>query len=325
MYSRWMVLLAFAGFLMSNSTASDLPPNEILPFANMVLVTYPDPRVSCDSASCIIPFRRAGNLILIDAKADSIKGGFILDTGAPHLVLNITYFRDYPAKAVPVAGGITGSFPSASKTSIDEFSLGPVKYFKVDADLVDLGHIEDTKGTRIFGLLGVNLFKRFEMIIDYSRSVIYLHLIKKNETNSYLHEMLVDSMQYTTLPFDIIENKIITKAEIAGKKLKFIIDTGAESNVLDSRLPDKIFESVTISRRVMLTGTGSNKVEALYGDLESLSFGTEKLDSLPVLITNLEQMCLSYDYCLDGMLGFDFLSQQKIGFNFVKREMYLWK
>ena len=49
-----------------------------------------------DSSSCIIPFSRAGNLIVVKAKADTIEGNFILDTGAPNLVLNIIYFRDNP-------------------------------------------------------------------------------------------------------------------------------------------------------------------------------------------------------------------------------------
>src|SRR5688572_13618679 len=53
-----------------------------------------------DSVSCTIPFSRAGNLILIRARADSTVGSFVLDTGSPHLVLNVTYFRDYPATHV---------------------------------------------------------------------------------------------------------------------------------------------------------------------------------------------------------------------------------
>ncbi len=49
-----------------------------------------------DSAVCTIPFTRAGNLILIQATVDTVQGNFILDTGAPNLVLNLTYFRKYP-------------------------------------------------------------------------------------------------------------------------------------------------------------------------------------------------------------------------------------
>ena len=284
-----------------------------------------DPVAVSDSPSCIIPFRRAGNLILIEAMADTLRGHFILDTGAPGLVLNITYFRDYPLVPVADRAGITGGVAAAAHTKMKTLRFGTMTFYNVEADLVNLGHIEDTRNARIFGLLGVNLLKKFEMILDYEKSVIHLHLIGKKEAAKYRHESLSDTSAYHIFPIDLAENKIITKAEIAGKKLNFIIDTGAESNVLDSRLSNKIFENVTVTRQVTLSGSGGQKVDALYGDLQNLKMGQVSLGSLPVLITNLNQMCIAYDYCIDGMLGFDFLSAHKIGFNFVKREMYLWK
>jgi predicted aspartyl protease len=137
--------------------------------------------------------------------------------------------------------------------------------------------------------------------------------------------MLADTSKFNEFPIDIKDNKLMTTGKLGGKKLTFIIDTGAESNVLDSRLPDRIFESVDITRRIMLSGSGSAKVEALSGDMKSMTIGDLEIASVPVIITNLEKMCFSYDRCLDGMLGFDFLSMHKIGFNFVKRKMYIWK
>src|SRR5438105_532292 len=67
--------------------------------------------LASDSTSCIIPFNRIGNLMVIKAKADTVEGNFIVDTGAPGLVLNITYFRDYPVTTLhdgeqtSIAGG----------------------------------------------------------------------------------------------------------------------------------------------------------------------------------------------------------------------------
>lgn len=294
-------------------------------FLTILLPADPDPIPRSDSASCVIPFRRAGNLILIQAKADTTTGSFILDTGAPNLVLNITYFRHYPSGRADPGGGITGSVPAVAHTTVGEFSFGPIKYNNVQASVINLGHIEDTRGTKIFGLLGVNLFKQFEMIIDYERGLIYLHLIKRKEAATYKSEMLKDTLAYNTFPIDITANKVITRGEVSGRKLNFILDTGAESNVIDSRLPNKVFDNVTITRRVTLSGSGSEKMEALYGDLKNLKIGSNTMDTLPILIINLEQMCLAYDYCIDGMLGFDFLSEHKIGFNFVNRKMYIWK
>jgi len=286
---------------------------------------YSDPIVTSDTPSCIIPFNRVGNLIVIKAKCDTTEGNFILDTGAPKLILNMTYFRQYRSHTEETeSGGITGEI-SSSPTMVENLSFGPIKYFRAEADRVNLGHIENSKGIKILGLLGMQLFKRFEMIIDYEKSLIYLHLINKKEASTYKSEMLKDETAYNTFPIKLMEDKLLTYGEIAGKKLTFIIDTGAESNVLDSRLPNKIFEQINITRRIMLAGSGSQKVEALYGDMKNMKLGDLAIATLPVLVTNLERMCFSYNQCLDGMLGFDFLSMHKIGFNFVTRKMYIWK
>lgn len=284
-----------------------------------------DPFVKSDSANCIIPFSRAGNLIVIQAKADTTEGNFILDTGAPGLVLNLTYFRNYSiSNKEGETGGITGS-AAALQTNVDKFSFGPISYYKVESDLANLGHIENNKGIKILGLLGMSLFKQFEMIIDYEKNLLYLHLITRKDKGVYKNEMLKDTSAYNTVPIEISDNKILMYTYLEGKKLRFIVDTGAESNVLDSRLPNKIFENVTVVRRVILNGSGDKKVEALYGDLKDIQIGKQNFSTLPILITNLEKMCYAYNTCLDGMLGFDFLSLHKIGFNFVTGEMYIWK
>jgi hypothetical protein len=123
----------------------------------------------------------------------------------------------------------------------------------------------------------------------------------------------------------MVNNRILTSTEIGGKKLKLIIDCAAESNILDSRLPNNVFDLVTVTRRVKLTGPGDKKVDALYGSLQQMKMGSREISNLPVIIINLEYTCFADGNCGDGVLGFDFLSQQKIGFNFVTRKMYIWK
>ncbi|WP_210464582.1 aspartyl protease family protein [Rufibacter roseolus] len=282
-----------------------------------------------DSASSVIPFTRAGNLILLQARADTTLGNFILDTGAQNLVLNLTYFRDYPKTRDSGAQrtSVTGSTAGVSKTVVKNFTLGTLRYNRLKADLTSLGHLENTKGVKILGLLGMELFRQCEMIIDYERSLIYLHQIGKKEADTYRSAFLRDTSTYHNIPIDLKDNRIIAHTEMAGKKIDFIIDCGAETNILDSRLPNKVFENVEITGRVLLSGTGNRKIEALRGDMKNVRFGTQDIPSLPVLITSLENTCFSYNGCINGVLGFDFLAvnNNKIGFNFVRRELYIWK
>jgi hypothetical protein len=284
--------------------------------------------LASDSVSCIIPFNRIGNLMVLKARTDTIEGNFILDTGAPGLVLNITYFRDYPVTALHDGEqtSIGGNFGSGiQKTSVKKLSFDRFQYFNTEADLTNLGQIENAKGIKVLGLLGVDLFKQCEMIIDFEKTLIYLHRIAKKEASMYKHESLKDTSLYRTFPIEITDNRIITTTEMEGKKLKLVIDCAAESNILDSRLPNKIFEGVTITRRVKLAGPGDKKIDALYGSMNNLKIGGLNISNLPVTITNLEYTCFAHGGCVDGVLGFDFLSLHKIGFNFVNRKMYIWK
>ena len=256
-----------------------------------------------------------------------MEGNFILDTGAPHLVLNLTYFRDYPVSTRHDEDqmSIGGRGAAISKTTIGELSFGAMTYHRLDADLTNLGNIENAKRLKVLGLLGLDLFRNCEVIIDFEKNLIYLHRIGKKEASTYRHEMLKDTSTYRTYPIEISNGRMTTSTEVAGKKLKLVIDCAAESNILDSRLPDKILETITITRRVKLTGPGDKKVDALYGNLGSMRMGTQQIDNLPIIVVNLEYTCFSDDICVNGVLGFEFLSQHKIGFNFATRKMYIWK
>ncbi len=305
------------------SAAAEIPNDSLA--APSVSIELLNTEVDADTSTFIIPFSRAGNLILVQAKADTTEGNFILDTGCPHLVLNLTYFRHYPGEAEEERKGITGTEFLASQAIVASFSFGSARYYRLTADLTNLGSIENSKGVKILGLIGMQLLDRFEMIIDYEKNLIYLHRINRKEASTYRHAMLDNESTYTTVPITITDDRIIVQTTLAGKKLKLIIDSGAETNLLDSRLPDKIFENVSITGRTLLSGAGNKKIEVLTGDLKTLMIGNRSIASLPVLITNLEKTCFSYGGCVDGILGFDFLSLKKIGFNFVTKKMFIWK
>ena len=313
--------------IKSHSSLAASGPTDSLMIGNITIPAISSFDAPNDSISCVLPFSRAGNLILLRAKADTTEGNFILDTGSPTLVLNLTYFRHYTTTVRTDAeeGGMNGTGGQVQETTVKDFNIGPIIYHRTVANLVNLGHIENSKGVKVLGLLGMKLFRQFEMIIDYDKNLIYLHKIGKKEEKTYMHEMLQDTSSYKTYPVDLYNDKILARTELAGRKLRLMIDFAAETNVLDSRLPDIIFENIAISKRVILNGIGGQRVEALYGDLSNMKLGDDPIRTLPVLVTNLSNTCLSYEFCIDGILGFDFLSLHKIGFNFVNRKMYIWK
>ena len=313
-----MVAIAFECFCLTTFASDKAPP----PFQQQDYIPAPVPAL--DTAICTIPFRRLGNLIIVEAEVNGVKGNFILDTGAPRLVLNLTYFRNAAARPQTTAGGISGGLKQALHIDISRFTLGNYKYKKIDADVAPLGHIEDHIKVKISGLIGVNMLRNFTMLIDYPNSQLKIKMLKRKENFSFKNLATTEIRNLHTLPIRIYYDKILLSGNLSGKKLNLIIDTGAESNVIDSRLPDALLEKINVTGRILLSGASSKKVEAFNGDLEGLSISGISIKNLPVIVTNLKDMCYAFDFCIDGMLGFDFLSPYTVEINFAKSELNLW-
>lgn len=286
-----------------------------------------DPIIKADTPSCTIPFTRAGKLILLKGRAENTEGNFVLDTGAPYLVLNSTYFRDL--EPIPnqeeTQRGINGENGLSQKAMLKQFRLGSFTYFKVETDLLNLGGIENARGIKILGLLGVSLFKECELVIDYEKNLIYLHHINRKEKKTYRHPMLSNPQEYDEHPFTLRDNRIIIETKLAKRKLQFVVDHAAESNIIDSRLPGSVLDSVQINGRILLSGAGARKVEAITGEMSGFTLGGMPLKTLPVIITTLENSCFGNDACINGVLGYDFLSGYKLVFNFVTSKLYVFK
>jgi hypothetical protein len=308
-------------------------PISIFIFLLAIITTLPcnaqlrDPILRPDTSNCTIPFNLVGKLIIIQATADTSSGNFILDTGAPGLVLNNTYFRRYPVMVQHNSSrsDVNGTGGQQETTVVPHFQLGTMHYYRMDADMVSLGHIERARGLKIMGLVGVAFFKECEMTIDYVNNLIHLRHITKKEAKTYQNPVLNDTSRYAAYPIELKSNRILLKMHIGKRDLRFAIDLAAETSILDSRLPDKVLDSVTIEGRILLTGTGTRQVEALSGQLSGLQLGNIKLPLLPVIITHLEYTCFGGMDCINGVLGYDFLSRNTIVINFRKRILYILK
>jgi len=269
--------------------------------------------------SVIIPLKKAGRLLLLEAIIDGRIGSFIFDTGSTGLVLNQTYFRDYAPMDAMEAGGITGSAGKSYRIRLNRLQLGNLVYEKLYADVMNLGHIENRRGIQVFGLFGLNLFKDMEMMVDLKNNELQLHKIDKDgkrlsgSTEKIIYDITGKVNEY--------ENMAYVEVVIGEKVLAFCLDTGAESNVIDISLPKKVMETVTVLRRSTLQGVGSGTQDVLFGKMNDFMIGGEKLEDMQVIMTNLTGLSQKYGYPINGMLGYDFFEKGKIYINLVKHEL----
>jgi hypothetical protein len=291
-------------------------------FKNAIVET--DPQPYGDFETLIVPIKKAGNLIIVEAQVDSVEGNFVMDTGAPYLVLNESYFRDAPKINDQEAEGINGENPGSFTTVVHNFSILDLHYTRLTADVTDLSGIENGRGIKILGLLGTRLFAKFAVTVDLFHNLLYIQKLDK-DGNIPEAERVFQSPVVST-PFKLLNDVVFLKGSINDRTLWFVFDTGAETNLLDYSRSRKIIDSMQIISRSKLTGVGGSSFEVIYARFDKLELGGRVFWKNRVLITNLEKMGKAYDHTVDGILGYDFFARGIFSINFVKKEfeMYIY-
>ena len=261
----------------------------------------------------VIPLKRAGNLILIDGKVDGQTGTFILDTGAPGLVLNATYFRESKPAQKGQGQGITGSRMKRRTKHISQFSFAGLVFEHLKADVLNLGHIENVRNIKILGLIGTAFIRDYEVVLDINQKSMRMYRI--DNKGNYVAPC-PDKTQYSVHhDIQFINNVIVTKIPVGGKNVRFCIDTGAEHNVLDFNNHRNVMKTISITSRRKLQGANSERIEVLYGVMNDFALSEQQFPLMQVVLLDMTSMRAAYDIFVKGMLGFDFFKQGVVRIN----------
>ena len=314
-----IALYIFTVYVLCLSLSFD--GNYALALKNNVLITSAynavsklEPKPQGQYNGMVIPFKRVGNLIMVEAKVDGQVGYFVLDTGAPYLVLNSTYFRDYPQLQLYASVGATGVNTQSFKTKVDSFSIHHLKYENLQADVTDLSEIENIRKIKVFGLLGTGLFKQLVLNINYQEQQIQFFDPKMTGIPE-------GSKKFT---FKLRNNIMSLKGDVKGETLQLVIDSGAELNAISSSLNPNVDALFRIDNRKRLGGVGE-AVEVFTGVFKELKIEEESFINMKTLMIDLEPLSFAYGFKVDGILGYEWLSKKKnVTLHFPEKEIYFY-
>ncbi|MFV0378811.1 MAG: aspartyl protease family protein [Mangrovibacterium sp.] len=284
----------------------------LFPFSGMAQ-SY-QPSTPLESDSLLIPMKRAGRVFLIEAEVDGVPGNLVFDTGAQNLVINGVYFRDHVRTDAVSSNGITGAAGEGYQITVGKLAFASLTYERLRADVADLGHLENKWNVKILGLIGFGMLKDYELELDVRNSTLKLFRLDKSgkRTGRPHGQFRADYTQ----EFYEKSNIVYLKAEIGGKLLQFCLDTGAETNVINSCINKKILNTVSITRRKVLKGAGSASSEVLYGKMDEFRISDINLTGMSTIITNLCNLNEAYGKTINGMLGYTFMEKGIICINF---------
>jgi predicted aspartyl protease len=121
--------------------------------------------------------------LIIDGAINKEEAVFIIDTGANYTCIDLQRAQQLGLPLIlsdEPAGGLGTTNMEKSETVIDRLYIGDVLLEKIPIAAIDLSNviqvIKQLDGKQIDGVIGNDILKRFEAIIDYGKCSITLHV-----------------------------------------------------------------------------------------------------------------------------------------------------
>lgn len=260
----------------------------------------------------LTPFELVGGLAFVEGIHNGKRSTYILDTGAPGLILN-SKLDEMQIGDLYIASGLTGN-TSIGEYVVDEFKILNITKQGLLAHQMDLEHIEDEILHRFAGLVGSDIFDQSILILDY-----------ENKLWGTVSEAPIKRID-VSIPFTLQEHFIVIEIKIGGQDLRMILDTGAEISILDGK-------STVYFKKKSLKDSGITSIQSASSEnTETKNVSVNKFFMGKHVERNHEFSILDFDFIneglsqkLDGLIGYPFLEGKKIAIDFPARKIHIYK
>jgi len=269
------------------------------------------PRLVRTSDANVQAFTFNRNLIFFPAIIDGKPGKFILDTGAPSLLLNN---RGTGGTAALSTGLAAGGEVALTNQRVESFEMGGKDHGRRWALALDLRSMETRMESTIDGFVGHDLLRSGELRIDYPARTFQL----RKSTRFSRHNGKAPT---TVLPFDYVDHLPVITVRVGKRKLRFAIDTGAGANLIDARHAALFRTSGDKMNIQGLDGGAADYDIVTFSETTSL----DRTDHVSRFVSlNLDHLQSPGEPSIDGLLGSAFLSNYCVGIDYRRRKIYLW-
>lgn len=260
-----------------------------------------------------VPFQLADGKIFVNARLEGKPKTFMLDTGAPGLILN--------GKKSNKEKNVSAEFSAltaSSETVVSRFEWAGMRRGNTNALVVNISHLEAAAGMELAGLIGYDLLKNAEVLFDYQNK----QLVLSRDRKSVWHK---DRKPQAVFNLEMIDHLPVLKVKIGDQTAYLGLDCGAESNLLDESflkfLPKSMLSKV---KKEKLVGMNRQEVVSVSARISDTRIQKESFQNMKYLFTDLSGVKGDMDFALDGLLGFPFFESAVISINYKKQKLYVW-
>lgn len=131
--------------------------------------------------------RIATNHLELKASINSVKGRFILDTGASNSCVgldSISHFNLEAKESETKAAGAGATDMETQQSENNTLKISEWKTKKCHLVLFDLSHVntalEQHNANKVDGIIGADILQKGKAFIDYNKNILYLKKQKNN-------------------------------------------------------------------------------------------------------------------------------------------------
>ena len=302
----WFLLLCFPIIIQSQA---------LLDKKELSVRRYTSVEVHKNHTIDIFPIKIVKGLLLIEGAVNDKSGYFVLDTGAPDLIIHRSIFSQ-TTKASYKANSCCDEL-SLEMYEFDVVRWGNNIYKSRSFLTLNLDHLQHFTKHPILGLVGYEALKN---------KVIGLNLIKAKfyQANHIRCFQLIRAPKMV-IPFELMAHVPIVNLNINGQNFEFAIDTGSADNLISESVFNQFFNKYLTSEQIHLQGLDQKSQK-----LESIQLDQILLDSLPRFnqifrVINLEYLSKNNDINIDGIVGYPVLKDLIITFDYRASEISIWQ
>lgn len=260
-----------------------------------------------------VSFTMLEGMMVVEATVNQQLGNFIIDTGAPTLVLN-----ERPTTEGRIEGRGISDHLITDEIKVREFNWSGISKRNIAAFKVDISHLENVSGKKIAGIIGYDILKEVELLVDYQAQTIQLSPVYS--------ELKKVKQPIAIIPFTMQAHLPVIKVKIGKKKLRLALDTASETNILDEGIYKKINQQLVSNNRVgEIQGVDQQVKSVQMVNIEQTDVRDLAFKNMPYLFTDLSHLKSESGLYIDGLLGYPFFKQGKMSINYTTRKIYVWE
>jgi hypothetical protein len=240
------------------------------------------------------------------------------------LVLNSAYIKsDSLSKKEAIQGqGSGGTIDNMHIDTIDQFEMKDIQLKDQRALVVNLAHLEQETHSKIYGLIGYEIYKNYDLLFDYKNKTITF--IRAEKTNAFMYNKL-SSSKFIEVPIIMNNHIAVVDCEMKHKLYKMGIDCGAESNLFDTNLISELQSNIKSMQSDELLGANASSTNTSSGKIKRIKIGTRKFRNSITVFNAIEHLNQNSPIKIDGLIGYEILSKQKTLLSYSNKKLVFIK